>query len=175
MSEKAGTGGAASHAPDSPHAWMRLAAAVLTSTIGGVGMWSFIVALPAAQTEFAVDRAAASLPFTLAMFGFAVGGVLMGWLSDRFGIIMPVIAGAVSLALGYIGSGYAPTLWLFAAAHILIGFGSSATLGPLMSDMSHWFVQRRGLAVTICSSGNYVAGTIWPAMTAETVSDARSA
>jgi MFS family permease len=118
--------------------------------------------LPAAQTEFAVDRAAASLPFTLAMFGFAVGGVLMGWLSDRFGIIMPVIAGAVSLALGYIGSGYAPTLWLFAAAHILIGFGSSATLGPLMSDMSHWFVQRRGLAVTICSSGNYVAGTIWP-------------
>jgi MFS family permease len=162
MSEKAGIGGAASHAPDSPHAWMRLAAAVLTSTIGGVGMWSFIVALPAAQTEFAVDRAAASLPFTLAMFGFAVGGVLMGWLSDRFGIIMPVIAGAVSLALGYIGSGYAPTLWLFAAAHILIGFGSSATLGPLMSDMSHWFVQRRGLAVTICSSGNYVAGTIWP-------------
>jgi MFS family permease len=141
---------------------MRLAAAVLTSTIGGVGMWSFIVALPAAQTEFAVDRAAASLPFTLAMFGFAVGGVLMGWLADRFGIIMPVIAGAVSLALGYVGSGYAPTLWLFAAAHILIGFGSSATLGPLMSDMSHWFVQRRGLAVTICSSGNYVAGTVWP-------------
>jgi len=161
-SENAGAGDAVTHAPDSPHAWLRLAAAVLVCTIGGVGMWSFVVALPAAQTTFAVDRAAASLPFTLAMFGFALGGILMGWLADRFGIIMPVIAGATSLALGYIASGYAPTLWLFAIAHGLIGFGSSATLGPMMADISHWFVRRRGLAVTICSSGNYVAGTVWP-------------
>jgi MFS family permease len=130
MSENAEAGRAAAHAPDSPYAWMRLAASVALCTIGGVGMWSFVVALPAAQAEFAVERAAASLPFTLAMFGFATGGVLMGWLADRFGIIMPVIAGAASLALGYIGAGYAPTLWLFAIAHGLIGFGSSSTLGP---------------------------------------------
>jgi MFS family permease len=162
MSETPDAGGAATHAPDSPHAWMRLAAAVLVCTIGGVGMWSFVVALPAAQAAFAVDRAGASLPFTMAMFGFAVGGVLMGWLADRFGVIMPVIAGAASLALGYITSGYAPNLWLFAVAHGLIGFGSSATLGPMMADISHWFVRRRGLAVTICSSGNYLAGTVWP-------------
>jgi MFS family permease len=73
-----------------------------------------------------------------------------------------VIAGAASLAVGYIAAGLAPTLWLFAVAHSLIGFGSSATLGPMMADMSHWFVRRRGLAVTICSAGNYVAGTVWP-------------
>ncbi len=50
----------------------------------------------------------------------------------------------------------------FALAHIVIGFGSSVTLGPLMADISQWFVRRRGLAVTLCSAGNYFAGAIWP-------------
>jgi MFS family permease len=152
----------AAHVPESAYAWMRLAAAVLSCTIGGVGMWSFVVALPAVQAEFGVDRAGASVPFTLTMIGFAVGGVLMGWLADRFGIIVPVLIGAVSLALGYVATGYSATLWQFAIAHGLIGFGSSATLGPLMADISHWFDRRRGLAVTICSSGNYLAGVVWP-------------
>ena len=71
---------------DSTTAWLRLAVAVLLSTVGGVGMWSFMVALPAIQTDFGVSRADASLPFTLVMIGFAGGGVLMGRLADRFGI-----------------------------------------------------------------------------------------
>ena len=54
-------------APDSAQAWLRLAATMLISTIGGVGMWSVVVALPPVQAEFAVPRAQASLPFTLAM------------------------------------------------------------------------------------------------------------
>jgi MFS family permease len=152
----------ASHAPDSAYAWTRLAAAVVLTTIGSVGMWSFVVALPAAQAEFGVDRAAASLPFTLTMLGFAFGGVLLGWLSDRVNILFTVAAGTASLAVGYVAAGVAADLWLFALAHALIGFGSSATFGPMMADISHWFVRRRGLAVTICSAGNYLAGTVWP-------------
>jgi MFS family permease len=148
--------------PDSPYAWMRLAAAVVIGTIGSVGMWSAVVVVPATEAEFGVDRAAASLPFTLTMLGFAFGGVAMGWFADRFGILAPTAIGAASLALGYTLSGLAPDLWLFAVAHSLIGFASSATFGPLMSDISHWFVRRRGLAVTICSAGNYAAGTVWP-------------
>src|SRR5580700_11992868 len=76
-------------APDSAQAWLRLAATMLISTIGGVGMWSVVVALPPVQAEFAVPRAQASLPFTLAMVGFALGGVLMGRLFDRTGILGP--------------------------------------------------------------------------------------
>jgi len=63
---------------ESPFAWLRLVAAVVLSTIGSVGMWSVPVVLPAVQAEFAVARADASLPFTLAMIGFACGGVAMG-------------------------------------------------------------------------------------------------
>jgi MFS family permease len=147
---------------DSTYAWLRLTAAVVLGTIGSVGMWSVPVALPAVQADFAVARADASLPYTLAMMGFAFGGVVMGRLSDRFGIVLPVIVAAAALSLGYVAAGYATSLWVFALAYVLIGFGASATFGPVMADLSQWFTRRRGIAVAIASSGNYLAGTIWP-------------
>jgi MFS family permease len=156
--------GGGSHEVDSSYSWLRLGVAVLLSTVGGVGMWSVVVALPAVQAEFGVARADASLPYTLAMVGVAFGGVLMGRLTDRFGIVIPTLCGAVALGLGYVASALSTSLWQFALAHgILIGLlGTSATFGPLIADISHWFVRRRGIAVAICASGNYLAGTIWP-------------
>src|SRR5712692_3485916 len=115
---------------ESPFAWLRLVAAVVLSTIGTVGMWSMPVVLPAVQAEFGVARADASLPFTLAMLGFAFGGVLMGRLADRFGIVAPVVCGAIALGLGYLGAGFARSLTQFALMHVLIGLGASATFGP---------------------------------------------
>jgi len=147
---------------ESSYAWLRLAVAVTISTVGGVGMWSFMVALPALQTDFGVGRAEASFPLTMVMLGFAGGGVLMGRLADRFGIAVPLAIGALAVAAGYLATGMAPNLWLVSLAHALIGLGCSASFGPLMADISHWFVQRRGIAVAIAASGNYIAGTIWP-------------
>jgi MFS family permease len=150
-------------ATDSAQSWLRLSVAVLLSTIGGVGMWSVVVVLPAIQTEFGVDRAAASMPYTLTMLGFAGGGVLMGRLADRFGITVPVIVSTLCLGAGYFAVGHAGSLWQVAVAHgLLIGVGCSATFGPLMADISHWFTKRRGIAVAVAASGNYLAGTIWP-------------
>lgn len=148
---------------DGPSAWWRLLVAVLISTIGGVGMWSVVVALPAVQSEFAVARADASLPFTLAMVGFGIGGVVLGRMADRFGITVPSMIGAAALAAGYLLSALSPSITIFAIIYgALIGFGSSAGFGPMVADISHWFHRRRGLAVAICASGNYLAGTIWP-------------
>ena len=147
---------------DSRAAWLRLAVAVLLSTVGGVGMWSFMVALPAIQADFGIGRGEASLPFTLAMIGFAGGGVLMGKLADRFGIAVPLALGTALLVLGYLVVGLSSSLWQVALAHGVIGIGCSATFGPLMADTSHWFVRRRGIAVAVAASGNYLAGTIWP-------------
>jgi len=147
---------------DSSYAWMRLAVVLLLGTIGSVGMWSFMVALPAVQAEFGVARAEASLPFTLTMAGFGLGGILMGRLADRFGIVMPVMVGAVVLGAGYGLSGIAGGIGTFALAQGLLGFGSAATFGPLMTDTSHWFLRRRGIAVSISACGNYLSGTIWP-------------
>jgi MFS family permease len=97
------------------------------------------------------------------MIGFACGGVAMGRLADRFGIAVPLCLGALLMGLGYLAVGYSGSLWQVAIAHgLLIGIGCSATFGPLMADISHWFVRRRGIAVAIAAAGNYLAGTIWP-------------
>jgi MFS family permease len=147
---------------ESPYAWVRLLTALALGTVGSVGMWSVVVALPAVQAEFAVARADASLPFTLTMAGFGVGAVIMGRLADRFGIFVPVLVGAAALCAGYVCASLAPNLWMFAFASMLSGFGTSATFAPLLADLSHWFTKHRGIAVTVAASGNYLAGTLWP-------------
>src|SRR5262245_17093549 len=108
---------AMSSAPESAYAWTRLFAALMLSAIGGVGMWSVIVALPALQAEFGVGRSAASLPYTATMICFGFGGILMGRLSDRFGIFVPVVAGTLALGLGYVVSSQVTSLWQFVLAH----------------------------------------------------------
>jgi MFS family permease len=141
--------------PESPYAWTRLFAALLLSAIGGVGMWSVIVVLPAVQAVFGVARSSASLPYTVTMISFGFGGILMGRLSDRFGIRAPVAGGAIFLGLGYLLASQATSLWQFVLAQgLLVGVAGSATFAPLIADTSLWFTRRRGLAVSIISSGS---------------------
>ena len=150
--------------PESPYACLRLGASLLLMTIGGVGMYSMAVALAPVQAEFSADRGGASLPYTLTMIGFGFGGILMGRLSDRFGVFVPVVIGGVSLGVGFIAAGMAPSLLQFTLVHgLLIGLlGCSATFAPLVADTALWFNRHRGIAVAICASGNYLAGTVWP-------------
>src|SRR5438876_1860622 len=147
---------------ETPYAWLRLTVSLVLSTIGGVGMWSVVVALPAVQAEFGVARGDASLPYTLTMIGFGLASVVMGRLADRFGIMFPVIVGTIALALGFGAAAAAGSLWLYALAQGLIGAGSAATFAPLLAHISLWFVRRRGIAVAIFASGNYLAGAVWP-------------
>ena len=148
--------------PDSRQAWIRLAVAVLIGSLGAVGMWSVVVALPVVQAEFAAARGTASLAYTLVMLGFGVGQVVTGKISDRYGIVAAIGVGIGILGLGYNGAGLSPTIWQYTLVHFLIGLSSAATFGPLMAEASYWFERYRGLAVAIAASGNYIGGTIWP-------------
>jgi MFS family permease len=149
---------------ESPYAWVRLAASLALMTLGGVAMYGVTVALPALQAEFGASRADASLPYTLTMIGFGIGGIAMGALADRYGVIVPVLIGAVGLGGGLILSGMAGSVLQFALLHGLLAglLGCSATFAPLVADISLWFTKRRGIAVAICISGNYLAGAAWP-------------
>ncbi|MDA8249191.1 MAG: MFS transporter [Rhodospirillales bacterium] len=149
---------------DGPYAWWRLALSLLLCTVGGIGMWSVVVAMPAVQAEFGVARGSAAFAYTLTMIGVASGNVLMGRVVDRVGIVPPLLVGGIGLGLGYLAASRAGSMWQFDLAYLgPIGLlGSSVTFGPLMADVSHWFVRRRGLAVSICAAGSYLAGAIWP-------------
>jgi MFS family permease len=150
------------HGPDSRYAYGRLGLSLLIATLMGAGMWAVIVVLPEVQAEFGVDRAAASMPYTMTMLGVAFGTIALGRLADRAGIVPPLLIASGSLCIGFLIAGLAPSITIFSVAHLLIGIGTGAGFGPLMADISHWFVRRRGLAVVIVAAGNYLAGALWP-------------
>ena len=148
---------------DGAYAWGRLGISLVHATLGGAGMWAVVVVLPAVQEEFGVDRAEASLPYTMTMLGFALGNVLLGRLMDTAGYWKPALASSIALGLGFLLASVSPSVALLSAAQgLLIGLGSAATFGPLIADISHWFDRRRGIAVAIVACGNYLAGAIWP-------------
>ncbi|MEM7043241.1 MAG: MFS transporter [Pseudomonadota bacterium] len=149
---------------DGPAAWRRLAASVLLATIGGAGIWSSVVVLPAIEVEFGLDRGGASLPYFATMIGIAIGGTLIGRMTDRFGMMPLMVMGGVMLAGGYGLSAMATSYWQFVLVQaVMIGLlGASVSFGPLVADISLWFRKRRGIAVALVASGNYLAGAVWP-------------
>jgi MFS family permease len=161
------------HLVDSRAAWIRLSAIIALATIGGVGSWSVIVALPHVQAEFGTTRGGASFPYALAMLGFGTGAILMGRLADRFGVMRPLIGATCSLAIGYALAAFSPNLMVFALVNaVFVGMlGSAATFGPLMADASLWFRRRRGIAVSLAASGNYLAGVVWPPLLTALIAD----
>ena len=129
-------------------------------------MYVVSVVLPEVQKEFGVSRADASLPYTLMMLGFGAGGLAMGKLADKWGVHVALWIGSVGVGSGFVLAGMASNIWMFALAHgLLMGFfGSSSTFAPVLADTSLWWNKRRGIAVAVCASGNYLAGSIWPAL-----------
>ena len=149
---------------DSPYAWWRLLVSLLIAMVGGIGLWSSVVVLPAIEAEFNIDRGDASLPYTATMIGFAIGGLFFGRMTDRYGIVRPLLFGAVMLCGGYIAISQVSAYWQFVAIQaVMVGMlGSAASFGPLIADVTHWFLKRRGIATAVVASGSYLAGTIWP-------------
>ena len=149
---------------DSPYAWFRLSICLLMMTLGNLGMWVVPVVIPAVQAEFGVGRAESALPYTMLMIGFGAGGILMGRMADKYGLFRPLLFAGCAMGLGFVLSALSTNITVFALSHgLLIGLlGSSIAFAPLMADTALWFSKRRGVAVAICASGNYLSGTIWP-------------
>ena len=143
---------------------VRLIAALMLVTVGGAAMYAVIVVLKPVSFEFGVSRGVASLPYMMFMITGGVGGVAMGRLSDRAGVMVPVLIGCVGLPAGMAGAAFATEFWQFCVSlGVLSGlFGISAMFAPLAADISHWFTRRRGLAVAIVVTGTYFAGALWP-------------
>ncbi|MDR2154017.1 MAG: MFS transporter [Burkholderiaceae bacterium] len=148
---------------DSRTAAWRLLVTVLIVTLGNSSMYAVSVVLPAVQTEFGITRANASLPYTAMMICLGLGGLWTGRWADRWGITRVLWIGAAAVCGGFVLAALAPNIWTFGLGHGLLGLlGGASTFAPLMADTSLWWQRRRGIAVAICASGNYVAGTVWP-------------
>ena len=143
---------------------IRLTTAVALMTLGCSAMWAGAIVLEPIANEFNTGRGNSSLIYGTFMIGFALGGVVMGRLADRMGIMIPALIGSLALPAGFYLAAHASSiLEISLAFSLLCGFlGSSFSMAPLIADISHWFNRRRGLAVGIAFSGSYIAGAIWP-------------
>jgi MFS family permease len=155
------------HLIDSRYAFWRLVKALVIMVMGSSCMFIVSVVLPEVQAEFGVSRSEASLPSTLLWIGFGAGGLLMGRVADRWGVWTCLLIGAAGLSIGFIWAAHTTNLLVFALVHgVFLGFfGTSAMFAPLVADTSLWWNKRRGIAVAVCASGNYLAGAIWPPLT----------
>ncbi len=156
---------------DSPYAWLRLLITLLIATIANVGIWAVVVILPDVEAEFGASRAAASAPYTLTMVGFAAGNMVIGRLVDRFGVTLALSAAAVLSGVSFALSALSPNIVVFSVLHLFLGLGTGVGFGPLMADISHWFIRRGGIAVAITASGNYLSGAIWPLLMSGILAD----
>ncbi len=148
---------------DSRQAAWRLLVAMGLVVLGNSSMYVVSVVLPTVQTEFSIDRASASLPYTFMMVCLGLGGILTGRMADRHGLMKVLWVGAVAVAGGFVWAAHSGSIWTFGLAHGLLGLlGGASTFAPLLADTSQWWNRRRGIAVAICASGNYIAGAFWP-------------
>lgn len=148
---------------DSRQAAWRLLTTLGLVVLGNSSMYVVSVVLPTVQTEFGVGRADASLPYTLIMICLGIGGLWTGRMADRHGLTPVLWVGATAVCGGFVWAGLSGSIWTFGIAHALLGLlGSSSTFAPLMADTALWWNRRRGIAVAVCASGNYIAGTLWP-------------
>ncbi|TNF64879.1 MAG: MFS transporter [Rhodobacteraceae bacterium] len=156
---------------DSRYSWMRLLITLTIGMVANVGTWAVIVIMPAVEAEFGAGRAAVSMSYTLTMIGFALGNLWLGRVVDRFGATLALNGAALVIAAGFVLSTFAPSMAVLAATHLLLGLGSAVGFGPLIADISHWFLRRRGIAVALVASGNYLSGAIWPTLLAGMLAD----
>jgi MFS family permease len=149
---------------DSARSWSIGISSLVVVTIAFGAPYVSVVALK----QIAVDvgsgaRSAPALANALSLTGAAVGGLLFGWLSDRTGILLPLIFGGIMLGCGSVLSGMGSEWPLYIGHGLMIGLlGIGAIYSPLITYVSRWFYRRRGLALSLVASGQQVAGAVWP-------------
>lgn len=132
---------------DSPHSWLRLLVTLAVATVGSVGIWAPVTVLPAMQADFGTDRGAASLPYTAAMIGFALGSRVAGRPVDRWGIApAPPAAAAAVAGPGFGAAAATGSLAMQAALRLALGPGAAACCGPLTAAIPYRFLRRPGIA-----------------------------
>ncbi|MGI9368866.1 MAG: MFS transporter [Ruegeria sp.] len=156
---------------DSRYSWFRLIVTLAIATVANVGMWAVIVVMPAVEAQFGAGRAEAAMPYTLAMIGFALGNMWLGQLVDRLGVTSALIGAAILSAISYVLATLAQSIFILSLVHLLLGLGTAIGFGPLIADISHWFMRRRGIAVALVASGNYLSGAIWTTLLSGILAD----
>ena len=146
---------------DTASSWRRLTICSVIGLFINIGIWSVVVVLPEIEREFNSSRASSALPYTFTLAGFAIGNFVIGSIVDRIGIAKATIYASLLVSSNFLLCSLSDSLLIITSSHFFLGLGTAVGFGPLIADITHWFVKRRGIAVAIIASGNYLSGVVW--------------
>ncbi len=148
---------------ESRASWTAAIAALALFAVNNGAPLIMVVGLKAVAEDLDVPRSVPALASSLAWLGTGLGGIPMGWLAERIGMRRVGISGAICVALGMVVSTYGGIWGIYIGHGLLIGLlGNGAFNAPLMTYTTRWFDRRRGTALALIMSGQYVAGVFWP-------------
>src|SRR5437773_8484856 len=148
---------------ESRASWIIVLTALAVYTVSYGAPVITVVALKPIAAELGGARSVPALAYSLAWFGAASGGIAMGWVAERIGVRWVVMFGAVMIGLGLAISTTGGETALYIGHGLFIGLlGNAGINAPLYVYVSRWFDRRRGSAMALISSGQYLAGVIWP-------------
>jgi len=148
---------------ETPASWIVAGVALAVLGISYGAPLVTVVALKPIAAEFGTTRSAPALAVSLTYIGSGMGGIVMGWVAGKVGLRRVVIACGLMIALGLLLASYGGLYQLYASNLLLIGFlGAAGMFSPMMAYVTLWFDRRRGSAIALVSSGQYVAGALWP-------------
>ncbi|MDC0458179.1 MFS transporter [Alphaproteobacteria bacterium] len=146
---------------DTASSWRRLTICSVIGLFINIGIWSVVVVLPEIEREFNSSRASSALPYTFTLAGFAIGNFVIGSIVDRIGIAKATIYASLLISGNFLLCSLSDSLLIITSSHFFLGLGTAVGFGPLIADITHWFVRRRGIAVAVIASGNYLSGVVW--------------
>jgi MFS family permease len=150
---------------DGRGAWIAGCAALAVLSVSYGSPLLIVVGLKPITAGLGTIREVTSGAASLTWVGTGLGGILMGWLADRIGIRRTVMFGTAMIAAGLAVSAVGSVWTLYLGHGLLLGLlGNGAMFPPLLVYVSRWFEKRRGTALALIASGQYIAGMIWPAV-----------
>jgi MFS family permease len=116
--------------------------------------------------EFGWSRGDTSFAYTVGAGASGVGGIVMGWMSDRFSTRPVVLFGSIMMGLPLLLLSNVNTIWqLYLFYGIVGGLGFGAMTVPMVSNVGQWFNRNKGLALGITSAGGAFGQAMVPFFT----------
>lgn len=144
------------------YGWLIVAVAFVTMAIGVTGRTAFSLLLPPLIDEFKWDRGLAAGAFS---FGFLVSALIspfVGRVMDRHGPRPVILTGVVLMSAGLMLAPFVTSPWqLYATLGVAVSGGANMMTYTAHSQfLPHWFVRRRGLAISIAFAGAGVGAVV---------------
>lgn len=144
--------------------WIVIACSILTFYGAGTFFYGFTVFVHPMAKELGWSMALISGAFSLFRLESGIGAPLAGFLLDRIGPKILVLAGGLIWGTGFVYLSHVSTVLHFYVAFFVISFGWTFASGTAVPSalIAKWFMRKRGRALGIFTAVSGLSGLLVP-------------